>query len=131
LNKIILKKTTSAIFLAIVLLAGTFAVISPSFIIGIQAQSEPYYEMENRYNSYEPEREYENSNSYGPEYLPEYKDIDYNGYEPDYAIDIYEKSNQNDYNEQPEYPSYKPDYKPEYPKYGKDIATNQKIIAKV
>jgi hypothetical protein len=70
LDKIILKKTTSAIFLALVLVTGTFAVISPSFIIGVNAQSESYYEMGERYNSYEPEREYKNNNSYEPVYPP-------------------------------------------------------------
>ena len=53
--------------------------------------------MNNRYNSYKPEREYENNNSYGPEYPPEYKDRDYNGYEPDYGMDIYETWYRNDY----------------------------------
>jgi hypothetical protein len=38
LNNIILKNTTSSIFLAIVLIAGTFAAISPSsFITGVNA----------------------------------------------------------------------------------------------
>lgn len=52
LTKIILRKTTSAIFLAIVLIvAGTFAAISPSFIIGVNAQSNPYYGMDNNYKN--------------------------------------------------------------------------------
>jgi hypothetical protein len=46
LTKIILKKTTSALFLAIVLVIGTFAAISPSFITGVNAQSESYYGMD-------------------------------------------------------------------------------------
>ena len=50
MTKIILKKTTSAIFLAIVLIVGTFAAISPSFMIGAHAQQ---YEMNQKYNSYE------------------------------------------------------------------------------
>ena len=52
MTKIILKKTTSAIFLAIVLIVGTFAVISPSFMIGAHAQQ---YGMDQKYNSYEPD----------------------------------------------------------------------------
>jgi hypothetical protein len=115
-------KTTAkinSIFLAVILIAGTFAAVYPSFILGVQAQSGPYnYGMD---NSYEPEREYENSYSYGPEYQPGYKDRDYNEYEQDYEMDRYETSYQHDYNEQPkEYPSYKEDYKQEYPQYGKD-----------
>ena len=47
MTKIILKKTTSAIFLAIVLIIGTFAVISPSFMVGAQA-----FPM---HNNYEPD----------------------------------------------------------------------------
>ena len=45
-NKKVPIKTTSAIFLAIVLVAGTFAAISPSFITGVNAQSESYYGMD-------------------------------------------------------------------------------------
>jgi hypothetical protein len=41
LSNLILKKTTTAIFLTIVLIGGTFAAISPSFITGVNA--EPYY----------------------------------------------------------------------------------------
>ena len=45
----IIQKTAkiNSIFLAIVLIAGTFAAVYPSFIIGIQAQSEYEYEYEN------------------------------------------------------------------------------------
>jgi len=74
LNKIISRKKTSAIFLAIVLIAGTIATISPSFIIGAAAQAEPYYGMDNRYGSYEPR-----------EYPPEYQDSNnYNSYKSEY-----------------------------------------------
>ena len=52
MTKIILKKTTSAIFLAIVLIVGTFAVLSPSFMIGAHAQQ---YGMDQKYNHYEPD----------------------------------------------------------------------------
>ena len=50
MTKIILKKITSAIFLAIVLIVGTLAAISPSFMIGAHAQQ---YVMDQRYNNYE------------------------------------------------------------------------------
>jgi hypothetical protein len=51
----IVRKTTNAIFLAIVLIAGTFAAISPSyFITGVNAQSElnDYGLDDDRYNDY-------------------------------------------------------------------------------
>ena len=56
-SKIISTKTTSAIFLAIVLVTGTITALS-SLIVGAQAQ--PYY------NSYEPPQ-------YQPSYKPDYK----------------------------------------------------------
>jgi hypothetical protein len=46
LNKIVSTKS-NAIFIAIVLVLGTLATISPSFMVG--AQAEPYYGMENNY----------------------------------------------------------------------------------
>ena len=77
----------SATFLAIVLLTGTIATISPSFIVGAQAQQE-YNGIDNRYNSYEPTEyppEYTDNNSYEREYT---------SYTPDYK---------------PQYPSYEKD----------------------
>jgi hypothetical protein len=101
LNKIV-STNINAVFLAVILIAGTIAAFTPSFIIGVNAQSDPYY----RDNSYGSEQEYP----------PEYADSNsYNSYEPEYGIDNYKKSYSNDNYEQPEYPSYKPDYKPEYP----------------
>jgi hypothetical protein len=72
LNKIILKKTTNAIFLAIVLIAGTFAAISPSsFITGVHAQSQPdNYGMDDSYDK----------KSYGKD-----------SYDSDYGKDSYDK----------------------------------------
>jgi len=93
-NKIVSIKTTSAIFLAIVLVTGTITTISPSFMItGANAQAQPYYGY----------------NSYGP---PEYPD---NNYKKSYGNDnnSYDKS-------QYQSSSYKPDYKPQYPSYVKD-----------
>jgi hypothetical protein len=54
-SKIILIKRTSSVFLAIVLVVGTFALSSPSFMTIGAAQAQPYYYdvMDNRYNSYD------------------------------------------------------------------------------
>ena len=73
MTKIILRKTTNAIFLAIVLIAGTFAALSPSFMVGAQAQQ--FNGMDERYNSYQPE--------YGT-------DNKYNSYEPEYGMNSYD-----------------------------------------
>jgi hypothetical protein len=43
LNKIVSTKRTSAIFLAIVLVAGTIAIILPSFMTIEAVQAQPYY----------------------------------------------------------------------------------------
>ncbi|HJU59918.1 MAG TPA: hypothetical protein VJ583_09215, partial [Nitrososphaeraceae archaeon] len=67
LNKIVSTKRTSAIFLAIVLVAGTFAVISPSFMVGA-AQAQPYYGMEQRYSDYE--QDYGMDNDKKPKIFP-------------------------------------------------------------
>ena len=50
-NKIVSIKNTYAIFLSTLLVLGTIATISPSFMAG--AQAEPYYGMDDRYDSYE------------------------------------------------------------------------------
>jgi hypothetical protein len=109
LNKILSIKL-NAIFLAAVLVVGTFATISPSFIIGVNAQSEPYYEKDARYSNYEQEQEpmdkgysaYEPDypkypdkkyNNFGPDYPPKYTDDrKYNNYESDYGMDNDRKS---------------------------------------
>ncbi len=84
------SKKISAAFLTAVLVAGTIALSSPSFMIG--AQADPYYGMDKRYGSYES---------------------DYNSYEND----SYDKKPYGDSYEQ-DYPSYKPEYKKD--SYGKD-----------
>jgi hypothetical protein len=77
LNKIVSTKILNAIFLVIVLVAGTFAAVSPSFIV----KAEPYYEMD-RYNSYEPDYGVNNDRkSYGND---NYESTDYPSYKPDY-----------------------------------------------
>ena len=65
MTKIILRKTTSVIFLAIVLIVGTFTVISPSFMIGANAQQ---YGMDQKSKLYEPDYgmdRYDDKQSYG------------------------------------------------------------------
>ena len=89
-SKIVYTKITTAIILAFILIAGTFAVISPPFITGANAQAQPYYGY----------------NNYGS---PEYPD---NRYQKSYG-------NDNSYYET-QYSSYKPDYKPKYLSYGKN-----------
>ena len=66
----------NAIFLAVVLLIGTFAAVYPSFIIGIQAQSEYDYEYDNNNDSYNS-AEYPPSSSEYPksEYESNYENI--------------------------------------------------------
>jgi len=120
-NKKLPRIRTSAIFLAIVLVTGTFTLFIPSFTVGIAtAQSESYHGMDNRYNSYGPE----------PEYPLEYADREYNSYEQEYGMDSYEKKSYSDDNYgQPEYPSYKPDYKPEYQSYGKDKSKDSSSVS--
>jgi hypothetical protein len=98
-----------------VLITGTITAIYPSFIIGVQAQGDPYHQMYNKYNSYEKQPR---------EYPPKYADDrEYNSYKPSYEKNGYDTppSYEND-NYQPReyYSSYQQDYKQEYPKYVKD-----------
>ena len=69
MSKIISTKKINACFLAIVLIAGTLAAISPSFMIGVNAQAEPYGMDQQKYNTYEPDdgmdNSYDNKQSYG------------------------------------------------------------------
>jgi hypothetical protein len=69
LRKIVSTQTTSAIFLAIVLITGTFTAVSQFFITTVNAQSESYYETD-EYTKYGMDMindyvdEYEPSSSY-------------------------------------------------------------------
>ena len=129
-NKIVTRKITNAIFLAAILLAGTFAAISPSFILkGVNAQAglEYYDGMDNRYNSYGPIQEYPSKytdkNSYGPT-VKDYE-MDDNNNRKSYETNSYETTttgygmDDNSY-EKSQYPSssYKTDYQPKYQTYG-------------
>ena len=124
MNKILSIKS-NAIFLAAVLVVGTFAAIAPSsFIIGVQAQHYPQYGMDTGYNSYEPDygmdknynsyasqypQESKDKNNYGPDYPPKYTDDrKYNSYKPQY----YEMDNG--------YDKKTYGYESKYSSYGKD-----------
>jgi hypothetical protein len=126
LSNTVSTKRINALFLSIVLIVGTIAAISPSFIIGIKAQTEPYYEKDTRYSNYEQEPEpmdngysvYEPDypkypdkkyNNYGPDYPPKYTDDrKYNSYESNYGFDNDRKSYETN------------SYEPTTPSYGND-----------
>jgi hypothetical protein len=61
LNKIISTKKTSAIFLATILVLGTFALSSPSFMAG--AQADTYYGMDSYDKSYGKDNSYKSKDS--------------------------------------------------------------------
>jgi hypothetical protein len=74
LSKLESTKRTNAIFLLIVLVAGTFIAISPSFMTGVQA-----FQMENNYNNYESDygmNSYDDKQSYGKDSNNYYKSKD-------------------------------------------------------
>ena len=65
MRKIVSTTKINSGFLAIVLIVGTFAALSPSFMIGAHAQQ---YGMDKKYNSYEPDygmNSHDNKQSYG------------------------------------------------------------------
>jgi hypothetical protein len=87
------KAKTNAIFLVFILIAGTItAIFSALFMVGASAQAQPYSEIDNRYNIYQP------TAGYGMD----------NNYKKSYGHDNYEST---------EYPFYKLSYKPEYQSY--------------
>ena len=68
MSKIVSTKKINASFLAIVLIVGTFAALSPSFMIGAHAQQ--FNGMDQKYNNYEQDygmNSYDNKQSYGKE----------------------------------------------------------------
>ena len=93
MNKIVSIKETSAIFLAIVLVAGTIALTVPSFSVEAQATSdrENDYDYDDKKDSYEKERDYKS------------RDHDERNYDHDKDKKSYDKD----------------DYKSEYSSYGK------------
>ena len=78
----IIKATAkiNSIFLAVVLIVGTFAAVYPSFIIGVQAQAEYGYDN-NSYNSEYPPSEYPPS-EYPPSDYESNQENDYYNYPP-------------------------------------------------
>jgi hypothetical protein len=66
LSNLVFTKTklTNAIFLAVVLVAGTFVIMSPSFLIGGSAQTEPYYDGMNQEKKYGYDKPYNNKPQY-------------------------------------------------------------------
>ena len=78
----IIKATAKihSIFLAVVLIVGTFAAVYPSFIIGIQAQADYEYDS-NSYNSEYPPYEYPPS-EYPPYDYESNQENDYYNYPP-------------------------------------------------
>ena len=104
-------KKSNTIFLAAVLIVGTFAAISPSFIIGVNAQHYAQYGMDIGYNSYDDRKSYGMDDSYGvSDYRDDKKKYDSYG-ASDYGMDNDRKSYDNSYDKS-QYQSYKPDYKP-------------------
>ena len=105
MNKIVSIKITSSIFLATLLILGTLATISPSFMVG--AQAVPEYGMDSygsdygMNNSYD-KRSYGNDNSY---------DSQYSFHKPDYK---------------PKFPSYdKDNYKSKKDDNSKNVSINK------
>ncbi len=108
-NKIIsLKKRISATILAIVLIAGTITtLLSLSFMIGVNAQAQPYYDddrIKNDYNSYGYSEYRDQKEKYDDSYGP----TDY------YGIDKNRKSYGTYSNESKYASSYEPNYKPKH-----------------
>jgi hypothetical protein len=122
LNILASIKKTSAVFLAIVLITGTIAAISPSFITGANAQAQSYYDgMDSRPNNYGPSQYTDRDNSY-------------NSYESDhYGMDNNDKKsygNDNSYDKPQYQPSYKSDYKQKYSSYGEKYDKSNKDNSK-
>ena len=118
-NTVSTKKSTT-IFLAAVLLVGTLAAISPSsFIIkGVNAQTEPYYEKDTRYDNYQDkyrmDEEYDKKSFRNNDYEPDYKHKEYNSYEQDYGIDKRYNSYELEYKDKNNYNNYEPEYPSKY-----------------
>jgi hypothetical protein len=104
-------KETSVLFCAIVLVAGTFAAISPSFIKGVNAQPESYkYGMDHRYSDYNQDYDIDRYDK---------KPYENNYYDSDYGKDSYEKKS---YGNSYEQDSYSKDRASD--KYNKDNSNN-------
>ena len=85
LTKIVLKKETSAILIAIVLVLGTIATVNPSFIAGAQATSdrEKDYDHDEYKKSYDKDDYKSEYSSYG-----KYEDRDHDKYNKDSSSSV-------------------------------------------
>ena len=126
LNKKVLTKQTSAVFLAIVLVTGTIALAFPSFIVGAaQATSDrdKNYDNDDKKKSYGKDRDRDGksrnyhdddkTNKYddyeSTKYPSEYTDKRYNSYGPEYGMDNDYKNHYGKDNYESQYSSYEKD----------------------
>ena len=113
MNTVQITAKINSIFLAVILVIGTFAVVYPSFIIGIQAQSE--YEDDYGYDKSNNNYSYKSAEHPPVEYPPvEYETDRYNAPEYpspsyEYPQNEYESNQENDYYNYPPTESIYPD----------------------
>jgi hypothetical protein len=113
LNRVQITAKINSIFLAVILVIGTFAVVYPSFIIGIQAQSE--YEDDYGYDKSNNNYSYKSAEHPPVEYPPvEYETDRYNAPEYpspsyEYPQNEYESNQENDFYNYPPTESIYPD----------------------
>ena len=113
MNTVQITVKINSIFLAVILVIGTFAVVYPSFIIGIQAQSE--YEDDYGYDKSNNNYSYKSAEHPPVEYPPvEYETDRYNAPEypsPSYELpqNEYESNQENDFYNYPPTESIYPD----------------------
>ena len=118
MNTIQITAKINSIFLAVILVVGTFAAVYPSFIIGIQAQSE--YEDDNGYDKSNNNYSYKSTEHPPVEYppveyetdrykAPEYPSSSYEYPKSEYPQNEYESNQENDYYNYPPTESNYPD----------------------
>ena len=113
MNTVQITAKINSIFLAVILVIGTFAVVYPSFIIGIQAQSE--YEDDYGYDKSNNNYSYKSAEHPPVEYPPvEYETDRYNAPEYpspsyEYPQNEYESNQENDFYNYPPTESIYPD----------------------
>ena len=118
MNTIQITAKINSIFLAVILVVGTFAVVYPSFIIGIQAQSE--YEDDYGYDKSNNNYGYKSAEHPPVEYppveyetdrynAPEYPSPSYEYPKSEYPQNEYESNQENDFYNYPPTESIYPD----------------------
>ncbi|MGZ5510903.1 MAG: right-handed parallel beta-helix repeat-containing protein [Nitrososphaeraceae archaeon] len=118
MNTIQITAKINSIFLAVILVIGTFAVVYPSFIIGIQAQSE--YENDYGYDNSNNNYSYKSAEHPPVEYppveyetdrynAPEYPSPSYEYPKSEYPQNEYESNQENDFYNYPPTESIYPD----------------------